>query len=157
MIFITNEQKDYDDKQNDSPSSSSFLAPTDSKQRILQILLDGPKSLGDITKELKIQKSAVRNHLESLKTEKIVESQFKIERLGRPRKIYQLTGNGRELSFPRKYDLMLSLIISKIIQTSGEVQVRKIIEDIADDMASKIKSEISKRNDSRSGNVQRIE
>jgi len=75
----------------------------DTKQRILKILLEGPMSLGEITGKLQIQKSAVRVHLESLHAEKAVESHFKIERLGRPRKIYQLTENGREL-FPRKYD-----------------------------------------------------
>src|ERR671938_1477307 len=73
------------------------------KQRILEILLEGPMSLGEITGKLQIQKSAVRVHLESLQAEKAVESHFKIERLGRPRKIYQLTENGREL-FPRKYE-----------------------------------------------------
>ena len=75
------------------------------KQKIMEILLEGPRSLGEITDKLQIQKSAVRIHLESLQSEKAVESHFKIERLGRPRKIYSLTENGREL-FPRKYDLM---------------------------------------------------
>src|ERR1043166_1069329 len=79
------------------------------KQKIMEILLEGPRSLGEITDKLQIQKSAVRVHLQSLQSEKAVESHFKIERLGRPRKIYSLTENGREL-FPRKYDLILSLI-----------------------------------------------
>ena len=74
------------------------------KQKIMEILLEGPRSLGEITDKLQIQKSAVRIHLESLQSEKAVESRFKIERLGRPRKIYSLTENGREL-FPRKYYL----------------------------------------------------
>ena len=44
------------------------------KQRILEILLDGQISLGEITYKLQIQKSAVRVHLESLQAEKAVES-----------------------------------------------------------------------------------
>lgn len=113
------------------------------KQKIMEILLEGPRSLGEITDKLQIQKSAVRIHLESLQSEKAVESNFKIERLGRPRKIYSLTENGREL-FPRKYDLILSLILKKIIETNGKEQTRKIIESIADDIATNIRYEIEK-------------
>src|SRR5205085_1322602 len=91
------------------------------------ILLEGPRSLGEITDKLQIQKSAVRVHLETLQSEKAVESHFKIERLGRPRKIYRLTENGREL-FTRKYDLILSLILKKITETNGKEQSRKIIK-----------------------------
>lgn len=113
------------------------------KQKIMEILLEGPRSLGEITDKLQIQKSAVRIHLESLQSEKAVESHFKIERLGRPRKIYSLTENGREL-FPRKYDLILSLILKKITETNGKEQTRKIIESIADDIATNIRYEIEK-------------
>jgi DeoR family transcriptional regulator, suf operon transcriptional repressor len=115
----------------------------DTKQRILEILLEGPMSLGEITDKLKIQKSAVRVHLESLQAEKAVESHFKIERLGRPRKIYQLTENGREL-FPRKYDLVLSLLLKKISETNGQEQAKKLIESVADDIAANIRYEIEK-------------
>ena len=113
------------------------------KQKIMEILLEGPRSLGEITDKLQIQKSAVRVHLQSLQSEKAVESHFKIERLGRPRKIYSLTENGREL-FPRKYDLILSLILKKITEINGKEQARKIIESVADDMATNIRYEIEK-------------
>jgi predicted ArsR family transcriptional regulator len=117
------------------------------KQKIMEILLEGPRSLGEITDKLQIQKSAVRIHLESLQSEKAVESHFKIERLGRPRKIYSLTENGREL-FPRKYDLILSLILKKITETNGKEHARKIIESIADDIATNIRYEIEKNGNS---------
>jgi DeoR family suf operon transcriptional repressor len=115
----------------------------DTKQTILEILLEGPKSLGEITSKLQIQKSAVRVHLESLQAEKAVESHFKIERLGRPRKIYRLTENGREL-FPRRYDLVLSLILKKISETDGQEQTKKLVESVADDIAASIRYEIEK-------------
>ncbi|HJT48819.1 MAG TPA: ArsR family transcriptional regulator [Nitrososphaeraceae archaeon] len=115
----------------------------ETKQRILEILLEGPMSLGEITDKLQIQKSAVRVHLESLQAEKAVESHFKIERLGRPRKIYHLTENGREL-FPRKYDQVLSLILKKISETNGQEQAKKLVESVADDIAASIRYEIEK-------------
>ncbi len=113
------------------------------KQRILEILLDGPMSLGEITNKLQIQKSAVRVHLESLQIEDSVESSFKIERLGRPRKIYTLTQKGREL-FPRKYDLLLSLLLKNITETNGKDKVKKIMESIAEEIALNIRHEIKK-------------
>ena len=72
-----------------------------------------------------------------------MESTFQIERLGRPRKIYTLTKNGREL-FPRKYDSILSLILKNISEANGKEQARKIIESIADDIATNIRHEIKK-------------
>src|SRR5918911_3836157 len=123
----------------------------DTKQKIMEILLEGPRSLGEITGKLQIQKSAVRIHLESLQSEKAVESHFKIERLGRPRKIYRLTENGREL-FPRKYDLLLSMVLKKISETNGQEHAKKLIESIADDIAASIRYEIEK-----SGNLSNFE
>jgi DeoR family transcriptional regulator, suf operon transcriptional repressor len=119
----------------------------DTKKTILELLLEGPKTSGEIADKLQIQKSAVRIHLDSMQAQKAVISYFKIVRLGRPRKIYELTESGREI-FPRRYDLILSLLIKKIEETGGEEQLKKIIRSIADDIAADIKDRIEKNNDS---------
>ncbi len=113
------------------------------KERILDMLLEGPRSLGEITDLLQIQKSAVRVHLDTLQSENAVKSDFQLERVGRPRKIFMLTQNGREL-FPRKYDLLLSLVLKNISETNGKKQARKIIESIADGIAANIRLQIEK-------------
>ena len=117
----------------------------DTKKRILEILLDGPKSSPEISERLKIQKSAVRTHLQSLQSEKAVASYFKlnIERMGRPRRVYELTEGGREL-FTRKYEEILSLILKKIGAISGPEELRKIVDSIADEIAEDIKHKIQK-------------
>jgi DeoR family suf operon transcriptional repressor len=117
----------------------------DTKKRILEMLLDGPKSSLEIADRLKIQKSAVRAHLESLQSEKAVTSHFKlnIERMGRPRRVYELTEKGREL-FTRKYEEILSLILKKVGEISGQEELRKIVESIADEIAEDIKYKIQK-------------
>ena len=89
-------------------------APENTKMTILNLLLEGSKTTGEIADKLKIQKSAIRAHLESLRAEQAIRSYFKVEGPGRPRKIYELTESGREL-FPRKYDLLLSLILQSIV------------------------------------------
>jgi predicted ArsR family transcriptional regulator len=53
------------------------------KKMILNLLLDGSKTAGEIADKLQIQKSAIRIHLESLHAEQVVRSYFRIERLGR--------------------------------------------------------------------------
>lgn len=119
----------------------------ETKGRILQVLLEGPRTATEIADKLQIQKSAVRVHLDSMQTEHVVKSYFKIERFGRPRKIYELTESGREL-FPRKYELILSLILKKIEGMHGHEQLKKIIESITDDMAADIRDKIEKSNNS---------
>ena len=119
----------------------------DTKELIINLLLEGSKTAGEIADKLKIQKSAIRTHLESLQAEQSVISYFKIERLGRPRKVYELTESGREL-FPRKYDLILSLILQKIESTEGHEYMKKIVESIADNMAHGIHDKIKKSSSS---------
>ncbi len=117
----------------------------ETKEKILEMLLEGPKSSVEIADTLKIQKSAIRSHLESLQSEKSVTSYYKlnIERMGRPRRVYELTEGGREL-FTRKYEEILSLVLKKISETNGQEELRKIVESIADEISEDIKYKIQK-------------
>ncbi len=118
------------------------------KELILNLLLEGSKTAGEIANKLKIQKSAIRTHLESLQKEQSVRSYFKIERLGRPRRIYELTESGRELFFPRRYDLILSLVLQEIESTKGHEYMKKMMESIADKIAYDIREKIKKSSSS---------
>jgi DeoR family transcriptional regulator, suf operon transcriptional repressor len=117
----------------------------ETKERILELLLGGSKSGGEVAETLQIQKSAARVHLESLKSLGAVRSKFKIEKMGRPKKVYELTEKGREF-FPRKYDLFLNLVLDKIAYKKGEGEAREIIESIAEDIASGMRAKIDKNN-----------
>ena len=117
----------------------------ETKERILELLLGDPKSAGEVAKSLQIQKSAARVHLESLQSLGAVRSRFKIEKMGRPKKVYELTEKGREF-FPRKYDLFLNLVLDKIAGKKGEAEAREIIESLAEDIATSIRAKIDKNN-----------
>jgi DeoR family transcriptional regulator, suf operon transcriptional repressor len=119
----------------------------DTKELILNLLLEGSTTAGEIADKLKIQKSAIRTHLAALQAEQSVRSYFRIEGLGRPRKVYELTESGREL-FPRKYDLILLLILQEIESTQGYEYMKKIIESITDNMAHDIYDKIKKSSSS---------
>jgi DeoR family suf operon transcriptional repressor len=116
-------------------------ASEDTKKVILNLLLGGPKTAGQIADKLKIQKSAIRSHLESLRAEQSIRSYNRVEGPGRPRKIYELTERGREL-FPRRYDVILSHILQSIETTEGHEYIRKIIRSIADNIAQEIQDKI---------------
>jgi DeoR family transcriptional regulator, suf operon transcriptional repressor len=120
----------------------------ETKEKILELLLDGSKSAGEVAERLQIQKSAARVHLESLQSLRAVRSKFKIEKMGRPKKVYELSQKGREF-FPRKYDLFLNLVLDKIAGKKGAAEAREIIESIAEDIASGIRSKIDKNNHDR--------
>jgi predicted ArsR family transcriptional regulator len=117
----------------------------DTKARILDLLLGGSKSAGNISEILQIQKSAARVHLESLKSSGAVRSKFQLEKMGRPKKVYELTEKGREL-FPRHYDLFLNLVLDKVAGKKGEAEARKIVDSIAEDIASGIRTKMHGRN-----------
>lgn len=123
----------------------------ETKEKILELLLGGPKSAGEVGEKLRIQKSAARVHLESLQSLEMVKSKFKMEKLGRPKKVYELAEKGREL-FPRKYDLFLNLVLDKIANKNGEAEAREIIDSIAEDIAAGIRSKIDKN--TRLGNLE---
>ena len=119
----------------------------DTKRKIMELLLDRPRSAAEIAENLEIQKSAARVHLESLQAEYVVKSSFKSERLGRPRKVYELNEHGREL-FPRKYELVLNHVLKKIAEQEGGERAREIIESVADVWAKDIRDRIEKNGSS---------
>jgi DeoR family transcriptional regulator, suf operon transcriptional repressor len=116
-------------------------APENTKMAILNLLLEGSKTAGEIAEKLKIQKSAIRAHLESLRAEQAIRSYFKVEGPGRPRKIYELTESGREL-FPKKYDLLLSLLLQSIETEEGHNYTKKLTRSVADKIAHEIQDKI---------------
>ena len=102
------------------PLQDEIATIGETKERILELLLDGSKSASEVAERLQIQKSAARVHLESLQSMGTVRSKFKIEKMGRPKKVYELTEEGGEF-FPRKHDLFLNLVLDKILDKKGTV------------------------------------
>jgi DeoR family suf operon transcriptional repressor len=113
----------------------------DTKKAILTLLIEGSKTAGEIADKLKIQKTAIRSHLESLRAEQAIKSYFKVEGPGRPRKVYEITESGREL-FPRRYDLFSSLMLQSIETAEGHEYAKRIARSVADSIAQGIQDKI---------------
>ncbi len=90
-----------------------------------------------------MQVSAARKHLERLKQLDFIKEEYRQEGLGRPKKFYHITEQGREL-FPRLYDKILNATLSKTIQIQGVDKAETIMKEIASDISTTIKPDRDK-------------
>jgi predicted ArsR family transcriptional regulator len=91
------------------------------------------KTASEIARELKIQVSAVRKHLDAMHDAGIVAQEFVRDGIGRPKKFYSLSELGREL-FPRQYEAVLNALIEKLIASADRAFVEKLMKRIASDL-----------------------
>lgn len=103
------------------------------QQRVLSELTS-PQRAQDVAKQLGIDASAVRRHLDNLVSQGLVEPHDVREGPGRPKRFYQVTVAGRELG-PRNYPLLLALLMQKVSEGEGRKKVLKYLEAIAADLA----------------------
>jgi predicted ArsR family transcriptional regulator len=106
------------------------------KERMLRELKEGKKTAKELSNVLEIQVSAARKHLETLSVLGMVREEFVQEGIGRPKKFYLLTDNGREL-FPRQYDRILSLILDKLKDSEGQLG-ESLVKEVAHDISRDI-------------------
>ncbi len=105
--------------------------------RILEELAVSAKTARDLSKSLGIQESAARGHLERLEARGYVVPTFRREGVGRPRKRYLLTPQGRDL-FPRRYEMLLDSVMDELIAREGEKYVSELFAVAARSMARQI-------------------
>jgi predicted ArsR family transcriptional regulator len=92
-------------------SGSKLL--TSSKVKILEALLGEKKSVKELAQILGINKNAIRKHLEFLLQKGLVTHSFQVKGVGRPRKFYSITQEGREL-FGTHYHTLLQIFLEKL-------------------------------------------
>ncbi len=99
------------------------------KNQILHLLkIKGAQTAAVLAKQLKISPMAVRQHLQTLKAEKLVIYKEEKRAIGRPVKLWQLTEQSAYL-FPDSHgDLMLELLRG-IENIFGEVGLEKILAE----------------------------
>lgn len=89
----------------------------------------------DLSDILGINESAVRGHLGKLENEGLVESYFEKADIGRPKKYYGLTDEGKGL-FPRETELMLGFLVKRIREKYGEEDMDDLADGLAEDIAA---------------------
>lgn len=108
----------------------------DTRSEILKLLLQSERTVQELAKLLKLIEPGVRKHLDYLESIEIVDSTFRQEGVGRPKKVYRVTKTGRSL-FPKMYDTMLSSLISELAK-SDEVRTNGILIKTLSSIASSL-------------------
>ena len=109
----------------------------ETRARIVDLLLEGAKTTHQLGQLLKIHHTAVRAQLEGLERNGLVLAEFRHEGVGRPKKYYALTEDGREL-LPRRYQVMLEIILENLLKTHGRAEVERLMRAVAKELASKL-------------------
>src|SRR5487761_482606 len=107
------------------------------KAKILNYLLEERRTATELALMLHIQVSAARKHLEALYELNVVSEQFAQQGLGRPKKFYALTEEGREL-FPRQYETILNAILKKLLDARGKGAAERMVKEVASDLVEQL-------------------
>ena len=105
------------------------------RAEILTLLLGEDYSALDLEKELGINESAIRRHLDNLEQDNYVEHRFEKADKGRPKKIFTITQKGRKL-FPQKTHILLSLLAEKISDKYGKEELNTLLSEVAKEFAN---------------------
>ncbi len=116
------------------------LADT-TRGKIIEALAVSPRSARDLARNLGIQESAVRGHLDRLEDRGLVSPSFHREGVGRPKKRYVLTSQGQDL-FPRRYEYLLDAVMEELLAEEGEGFTSALFAEAARRMARQVASEV---------------
>jgi predicted ArsR family transcriptional regulator len=105
-------------------------APEGTKLDILKLLAKQELSAQGLAEALGVSATAVRQHLDTLEALGFVERRKQITQPSRPTYLYRLSARGSEV-FPKRYDLLLSLLIEVIAEREGSHGVEEVVEAAA--------------------------
>lgn len=105
------------------------------KGNIITELSYSERSMDDLSHLLKINKNAVKEHMENLELKGYVKSFFRGGGAGRPRKFYELTEKGMSL-LPKKYVSFATMLVNEIESEFGRNKVNEILGKVADKIVS---------------------
>ncbi len=100
------------------------------KSRILESLSISSRSMEELSSILSINKTAVKEHMETLQMKGYVTSYFQGSGTGRPKKYYEITEKGLSL-FPKKYIEFSKLFIEEVEKTVGSSKLNEMLENVA--------------------------
>ncbi|MHB8360646.1 MAG: helix-turn-helix transcriptional regulator [Thermoplasmataceae archaeon] len=126
------------------------------KTSILNYVGESEHSMGELSEFLSINKTAVKEHMDSLERMGYVRGFFQKEKSGRPSKHYEITDKGIEL-FPKKYAELSTILLDEIQKTLGQDQMNGILAKVADRMVHQAGfSEENDQGNSREEKVSRL-
>jgi predicted ArsR family transcriptional regulator len=97
----------------------------DTRRRILALLKKGPQTVQALSRALGITSMGVRQQLNALERDGLIQYHVEPRGLGRPGYVYTLTGQGDEL-FPRTYPQFAGSVLETVKLLDGEEGIERI-------------------------------
>ena len=117
-----------------SQSDISKVLSSGSRWRILTSLSTGPKDIKSIVKEIAIQPTAVRYHIQSLIRLGLIDSYEEKGSVGRPKVFYRLAKKQVSVGFPpRDYSLLSEVFINGFLKLSNKRELKETLYKISSD------------------------
>jgi DeoR family suf operon transcriptional repressor len=113
------------------------------RERVLQTLLTHQRcTINEIADEVEINPISVRHHITKLQADGMVDSAEERHGVGRPRRVYFLTENGRE-HFPTHYLRLTLRLLEQLKETVPQPLVNQLFTQIARDLAADHATELA--------------
>ena len=112
------------------------------QQQLLRTLLKnkGGMTIEQLTQELKVTRTAVRQHLSALEKDDFVHLGVSRASGGRPEQLYVLSPKGKEL-FPRLYSWIAELVIESIKEETSAEQHRERLNSIGTKIGASLRKQ----------------
>lgn len=106
------------------------------RQRVLQTMLTNQRcTINELAEAVDINPISVRHHITKLEADGLVASMEERHGVGRPRRVYYLTEQGREL-FPTRYLRLTTKLLGQLKESLPKPMVDRLFAEIARDMAA---------------------
>ncbi len=112
-------------------------APAGTKRDILKLLIKQELSVQTLAEMLSVTPAAVRQHMETLEALGLVTRRKLVTQPSRPTYLYRLSPEGSRI-FPKRYDLLLGLVVDVILEREGPLAVEDIVRAAAERLAAQV-------------------
>lgn len=110
--------------------------PTGTKLDILKLLVRQELSAQQLADSLSVTAAAIRQHLETLEALGLVVKRKLVTQPSRPTFLYRLSPQGAR-AFPKRYDLMLGLVVDVLSERHGPAELDDVIRAAARRLAER--------------------
>lgn len=105
------------------------------RERVLYTLLKQHRcTIKDLALSVDINPISVRHHIAKLEADGLVTSEDERHGVGRPRRVYYLTEEGRE-KFPTRYMRLTTRLLQQLKENMPDQMVNELFSDMAEDLA----------------------
>lgn len=118
--------------------STKRALPPGTKHDILKLLVKQEFSARGLADRLGVSPAAVRQHLDTLSALGLVMRRKLLTQPGRPTYLYQLSPLGQR-AFPKRYDLLLGLVIEVLLERHGTDSVAELVDAAARRHAGRVR------------------